>query len=129
MIFSPYLVTFFNPKAEVVTYGTMLLRALTPFYLLCCVNQILASSLRGAGNSRAPMFVMLTSFVFFRQIYLYVMANFISNEIIPIAMSYPAGWLVCTLILIVYYKKVGLKRHCVVESVSQENDAPKTEGD
>ncbi len=115
MIFSPYLVTFFNSKAEVVTYGTMLLRALTPFYLLCSVNQILASSLRGAGNSRAPMIVMLSSFVFFRQLYLYVMANFISNQIIPIAMSYPAGWFVCTLILVIYYKKVGLKRHCVVE--------------
>jgi len=115
MIFSPYLVTFFNSKAEVVTYGTMLLRALTPFYLLCSVNQILASSLRGAGNSRAPMVIMLSSFVFFRQIYLYVMANFISNQIIPIAMSYPAGWFVCTLILIVYYKRVGLRRHCLVE--------------
>lgn len=119
MIFSPYLVSFFNAKAEVVVYGTMLLRALTPFYVLCSVNQILASSLRGAGNSRAPMIIMLSSFVFFRQIYLYVMANFISNTVIPIAMSYPAGWLVCTLILIVYYKKVGLKRHCVVEQTTE----------
>ncbi len=127
MIFSPHLVTFFNSKAEVVTYGTMLLRTLTPFYLLCCVNQVIASSLRGAGNSRAPMVVMLTSFVAFRQLYLYVMANFISNEIIPIAMSYPSGWLVCTLILVIYYKKVGLKKHCVVEAEPSDTAVEKNE--
>ena len=73
------------------------------------------------------MIVMLTSFVAFRQLYLYVMANFISNEIIPIAMSYPSGWLLCTLILVIYYKKVGLKKHCVVEETSSDATAKEAE--
>jgi hypothetical protein len=50
------------------------------------------------------MVAMLASFVFFRQIYLYIMANFISNTILPIALGYPAGWLVCSVSLAIAYK-------------------------
>ncbi len=108
IIFAPSLVSFFNSKAEVVSYGVMMLRYLSPFYVLCCVNQIYSGALRGSGNSRVPMIIMLFSFVVFRQIYLYVMSNFICNEIIPIAMSYPAGWLVCSTLTLIYYRKAHL---------------------
>ena len=103
LIFASPIVAFFNGKPEVVYYGTILLRWLSPFYVLCCFNQIYAGALRGAGNSRAPMIIMLSSFVLFRQIYLFMMANFICNEIIPIGMSYPAGWLMCSAITTIYY--------------------------
>lgn len=115
MIFAPSLVEFFNDKEEVVTYGAMLLRYISPFYVLCCVNQIYSGALRGAGNSKMPMIIMLSSFVVFRQIYLYVMANFIANEVIPIAMSYPAGWLVCSLLTAIYYHKANFGKDRVVE--------------
>ncbi len=106
MFFAPGLVTFFNGKAEVVEYGSILLRVISPFYLLCCINQVLAGALRGAGNSRSVMFILLPSFVVFRQIYLYIMANYIANEFIPIAMAYPAGWFVASSLLSLYYFKV-----------------------
>ena len=122
LIFSPQLVTFFNSKPEVVEYGTLLLRLLSPFYVLCCANQILAGALRGAGNSRAPMIIMLSSFVVFRQCYLFILANFISNEVVPIAMSYPAGWLVCSVIMLTYYKKVKLTRSRLVEELPAETE-------
>lgn len=109
ILVAPAAVAFFNSKPEVVSYGTLFLRRLTPFYVLCCVNQICAAALRGSGNSRVPMFVMLGSFVVFRQCYLYIVSHFISNTILPLAMSYPAGWLVCSLTMWVYYRKVGLQ--------------------
>ena len=115
LLFAPHFVAFFNAKPEVVSYGTMLLRAISPFYVLCCVNQVYSGALRGAGNSRAPMIIMLFSFVAFRQVYLFVMANYIANEIIPIAMGYPAGWLVCSTITFIYYHKVSLAKTRVVE--------------
>lgn len=116
VIFAPGLVSFFNDKAEVVEYGTLLLRHLSPFYVLCCVNQVYSGALRGAGNSRAPMFIMLCSFVLFRQCYLYVMANFIRNEILPVAMGYPAGWLLCSALTFLYYRKASLTRTRLVDT-------------
>ena len=115
LIFARPLVGFFNAKPEVVEYGATLLMWMSPFYVLCCVNQIYAGALRGAGNSKAPMIIMLASFVVFRQIYLYVMANFISNEIIPIAMGYPAGWLICSAATLIYYKHTSLTATRLVE--------------
>ena len=114
LLFSPQIVAFFNDKPEVVEYGSMLLRWLSPFYILCCFNQIYSGALRGAGNTRAPMIIMLTSFVAFRQVYLFVMAR-LCNEIIPIAMSYPAGWLLCSLLTAIYYHKAQLSRSRLVD--------------
>ena len=114
MIFAEPIVAFFNSKSEVVQYGSLLLRWMTPFYVLCCFNQIYSGALRGAGNSRMPMIIMLTSFVMFRQVYLFVMAR-VCNEIIPIAMSYPAGWLLCSILTLTYYHKAQLGRTRLVE--------------
>ena len=114
MMFSGPIVAFFNSKPEVISYGTMLLRLLSPFYLLCCFNQVYSGALRGAGDSKAPMVIMLVSFVAFRQIYLFVTSR-ICNEIIPIAMGYPAGWMLCSLLSFIYYHKVNLGKSRLVE--------------
>ena len=68
-----------------------------------CVNQLLAAGLRGAGNSTAPMVIMLSTFVGFRQLYLFVVSTYISNDLLPVAFGYPAGWALCCLTLTIYY--------------------------
>lgn len=115
IIFAPYIAAFFNAKPEVIEFSSLFLRSLTPFYVLCCFNQIHVAALRGAGNSRAPMIITLTTFVGFRQLYLFVMANYICNEILPIAMAYPAGWLLCSTITAIYYRKVQLGKTRLVK--------------
>ena len=107
IVFAEPVVAFFNAKPEVVAYGSMLLRYVTPFYILCCFNQVYSGALRGAGNTRAPMIIMLSSFVAFRQVYLFVMSR-ICNEIIPIAMSYPAGWILCATLTTIYFHRAKL---------------------
>ena len=107
IFFRAPLVRFFNSDAEVISYGTLFLKWMTPFYVLCCVNQIYSGALRGSGDSRAPMIIMLLSFVCFRQLYLFVVSNFIANEILPLAMGYPAGWLLCSLLTLIYYHKMA----------------------
>ena len=114
MLFAPQIVAFFNSEPAVVDCGAMLLRWLSPFYVLCCFNQIYSGALRGAGNTRAPMIIMLASFVAFRQVYLFAMSR-IWNEIIPIGMSYPAGWLLCSLLTVIYYRKVQLSKSRLVD--------------
>ena len=110
IIFSGPLVTFFNSDPIVYDFGVMFLRFLTPFYLFWCANQIYSGALRGAGNSLVPMIIMLGSFVVFRQVYLYIMANFISNTILPIVMAFPAGWVLAAVITYIYYRAKGLSR-------------------
>lgn len=117
LLLAPDLTAFFNSKAEVVSYGALLLRLLSPFYFFFCINQIYSAALRGAGNSQVPMWIMLGSFVVFRQIYLYIVAHYVSNEIIPIAMSYPAGWFVCSVATLIYYRFCKFDSHRLVEDV------------
>ena len=81
---------------------------------MICFNQIYAGALQGAGSSRASMIIMLGSFVVFRQIYLYVMANFIMNAVLPIALGYPAGWLLCSISIYTYYRRTDLTKNVVV---------------
>lgn len=106
LIFAPQMVYLFNQEAAVIRYGTLFLflYLLSPFYILCCVNQVYSNVLRGAGDTRTPMIVMLGSFVVFRQIYLFVMSH-IFDSIIPIALGYPAGWLVCSVLIYACYRK------------------------
>ncbi len=104
LIFAPAVASLFNADAGVVELAGVLLRCLTPFYVFCCVNQIFSGALRGAGDSTAPMVIMLSCFVGFRQLYLYVMSNFISNDLIPIGLSYPAGWIACALTTLLYFR-------------------------
>ena len=113
--FAPALVRFFNGTPEVVTYGTLFLRMMTPFYVLTGVNQVLAGSLRGAGDSKTPMYIMLGSFVVFRQIYLYSITHFVSNAIVPVALGYPAGWIVCSAAMVFYYKRAHWEKYRLVE--------------
>ncbi len=113
--FAPHLVRFFNDTPEVIEFGTLFLRMMSPFYVLCCVNQILAGSLRGAGDSRTPMIIMLGSFVVFRQIYLFLITHFVSNTIVPVALGYPAGWLVCSTATYLYFRFAHWEKHRVVE--------------
>ena len=101
-----YIVEVFigTEESGVIHYGTMFLSYLTPFYLLPCFNQIYGGALRGSGRSSIPMMTMLFSFVFFRQIYLFIMSRYISNTILPIALGYPAGWMLCSIVLAIAYK-------------------------
>ena len=108
MIFSDTLVSVFNSNPEIISYGSSVIRWLTPFYLFWCVNQVYSGALRGVGKSTGPMIIMLASFVLFRQAYLFVVSNFISNTIFPIAMGFPAGWVLSAIITIIYYKITGL---------------------
>ena len=103
MLAAPFLAAIFNADPAVVDCAVLLLHYLTPFYIFTCVNQLLAAGLRGAGNTTAPMVIMLSSFVGFRQLYLFVMSSYISNDLIPVAMGYPAGWALCCITISLYY--------------------------
>lgn len=103
MLFSKEIAAFFNSDPEIVRHASILLTYLTPFYLCSCVNQVFSCAMRGAGNSVAPMIIMMSSFIVVRQIYLFVVSNYVSNRFLPVAFGYPVGWMVCCVTTLVYY--------------------------
>ena len=104
---SKQLMGLFSPDPEVVEYGVRFIRIVTPFYLAVCFNQIYAGALRGIGDATAPTVIMLCSFVAFRQTYLYVtkMLNF---GFLAVALAYPMGWILCSVLLTVRYRRSRL---------------------
>lgn len=96
----------FNKDENVIYYGVYFLRMISPFYLLVCSNQIYAGTLRGLGHSTAPMVIMLSSFVVFRQIYLFVTTH-LTDSLLPVSIAYPMGWLVCSIAMAIFYRRVS----------------------
>ncbi|MBQ6314383.1 MAG: MATE family efflux transporter [Mogibacterium sp.] len=108
MVFAPALVGFFNSKPEVVAFGTQILRWMTPFYVITCAANVTNSGLRGAGDSKAPMLITIFSYVVFRQIYLASVTHFMPDNLIIVCLGYPFGWILCTIISSIYFRRTNL---------------------
>ena len=109
ILLSRQLLGFFSPEEDVVAYGQRFVRIVTPFYLMLCFTQIIPGALRGIGDASVPTLIMLFSFVIFRQIYLAV-TSWLGLGFIAVALAYPIGWIVCTVLLIIRYKTSPLSR-------------------
>ena len=96
-------VSLFSRDPEVVKYGALFLRVNVFWLLFNCINHVLAGALRGRGDSRAPMVIMLFGFVAVRQAYLFIMTRFISNTPAAVGFGYPAGWVVTCILEVTYY--------------------------
>ena len=121
MIFAPTLVRLFNREAEVIAFGTLFIRLISPFYLLCTINQVYSGALRGVGDTRATMVIMLFSFVLFRQAYLFT-AYRLGGGIVPVALGYPAGWIMCSAIILIYYYRFA-RQHAIRRAQSEAEQA------
>lgn len=124
-IFAPQLTAFFNNSEGVIRYGTLVIRTLMPFYLLCCISLVFSGALRGSGNTKTPMIIMLSCYVVFRQCYLYVVANFLGNTEGLIIFSFPAGWILCSAITLIYYFAKGLKTGNIVDNTEKPQQSVK----
>ena len=93
-----------------VTFGTLFIRLNCMFDVLAASNQVQACVLRGIGDAKAPMFIMIFSFVIFRQIYLFILTH-LTASVIPVSLAYPAGWVLCSINMQVYFRKSGWQKY------------------
>ena len=101
--FAAPAVGLFTPDSSVIRFGVLFLRA-NVFFLLCnCVNHVLAGALRGGGDARTPMLLMLSCFVLLRQAYLFITTHFIANLPVLVGLGYPVGWTACCVIEFAYF--------------------------
>ena len=100
--FAPGAVRMFSPDPAVIRYGVLFVRTNVFFMLFNCVNHVLAGALRGRGDSRGPMVIMLSTFVVLRQCYLYFVTRYIANTPRIVGFGYPVGWMACCVIELIY---------------------------
>ncbi len=112
--FAPAAVRLFSPDPAVIQYGVLFIRANTFFLLFACVDHVLAGALRGRGDSRGPMIIMLSTFVVLRQIYLYWVTRCVANTPLLVGLGYPVGWISCCIVEVAYALIMRRRR---VESV------------
>lgn len=110
--FAPQLVSLFNRDPEVVYYGTLFMRLCVMVVPLTCFTQIFSGTMRGAGSAKIPMYIMLTSYVVFRQIYLFVMSH-VAHSPYTIGFGYPAGWILCAILTTLAYKFSGWDKKAI----------------
>jgi len=101
-IFPKTLVGLFNRDPDVLYYGAYFLKVGAFFYIFRILNQVFAGALRGLGNALAPTLVMLSSFVVFRQIYLFIITR-LTHHFMAVALAYPVGWGLCGLLMTIVY--------------------------
>lgn len=102
-LFAAPAVGLFTPDDSVIAYGVLFVRANCFFLLFNCVNHVLAGALRGRGDSKGPMIIMLLAFVGIRQVYLFVVTHFIANTPFLVGFGYPVGWTSCCIIELTYF--------------------------
>ena len=103
ILFAPSAVRLFSPDPVVIEFGVLFIRVNGAFLLFNCVNHVLAGALRGRGDARGPMIIMLSTFVALRQIYLFFVTRFVANTPLLVGFGYPVGWMACCIIELLYY--------------------------
>lgn len=101
-LFAAQLVSLFNDEPKVIEIGTAMVCSISLFYWLLPLREVYIGILRGYGNSRMPMILVLIGNVAVRQIFLAV--SMASNQAVEnIYYSYPIAWFGSSLLVLVYF--------------------------
>lgn len=103
-VFAEPAIGWFSKDQSVIDFGALFIHANVFFLIANCVNHTLAGALRGRGDSKGPMFIMIGCFVVIRQIYLFVVTRYIDNTPLLVGLGYPVGWVTCCFTELIYYR-------------------------
>ncbi len=101
---APILLRMFSQEPEVLAVGTTQARTESLFYCLLSLNHCIAGILRGAGKTRIPMIVMLSSWCLLRITYISIIVRVIP-VVNVIFWAYPLTWTVSVIAFLIYYFK------------------------
>ncbi len=103
-VYAEPAIRLFSQDQSVIDYGALFIHANVFFLIANCVNHTLAGALRGRGDSRGPMIIMICCFVVIRQIYLFVVTRYVANTPLLVGFGYPVGWVSCCIVEVLYYR-------------------------
>ena len=121
-LFAEPATALFTSDSAVIEFSALFLHSNVFYLLFNCVNHVAASALRGEGDSRSPMIIMLASFVGIRQVYLFILTRYISNTPRLVGFGYPVGWFTCFLLMAAYLLRRQRKNGALPGSKKTEEE-------
>ena len=109
-IFAKQMAGIFNPDPDVVSHAVRVIRIVTPFYLFMAFNQPMVAAIRGSGNALWPAVGQVLSLIGARQVYLFVITSFVSNELEAVVGGFPVGWGSFTIVIVIILLTGGFGR-------------------
>ena len=109
-LFSDLCIRMFSQEADVIYYGSWMMRTLVPFYSILNIAQVLTGAVRGTGNTTVPMLINVFYYCIIRQVFLAVAMMFV-NSIVVVFWSYPLTWTLSAVTLFIYYKSGSWLKH------------------
>ena len=109
-LFSDLCIRMFSQEADVIYYGSWMMRTLVPFYSILNIAQVLTGAVRGTGNTTVPMLINVFYYCIIRQVFLAVAMMF-ANSIVVVFWSYPLTWTLSAVTLFIYYKRGSWLKH------------------
>ncbi len=105
-LFGGQLLGLFTTDLEVLELGKHIIAITAPCYIFYVCIEILSGTIRGAGNSLAPM--LLTCFgVCVLRVGWVFLAIPLYRHFDMVIISYPISWIIASLMFIVYYRKAN----------------------
>lgn len=101
-IFRVPLFGIFTTDGNVVEIGSRMLQMIAPFYLFYVIVEIFSGALRGIGDVVIPTFIILCSICLLRSVWIMI-AIPIWPVLTTILVSYPATWILSSILFLVYY--------------------------
>ncbi len=103
LLFGRGILAFFNQDRNVIDIGYVVLTYCVPGYIMWVINEVLAGTLRGAGDAFWPMVINLAGICGLRLIWLYTAVP-LHHTAGMISLSYPITWTVTGIAFLIYYK-------------------------
>ena len=104
------LLSIYTSDPEVIEAGLIRLFCVCSTYFLCGIMDVLVGGLRGIGASLTPMIVSIAGVCGFRILWIYTLFQW-NHDIYTLYLSYPASWILTSLLhficyLLIYHKMI-----------------------
>jgi Na+-driven multidrug efflux pump len=101
--FAPELASLFISDNEVLSVAVWLVRLMAPFYLLYLFGDVFSATIRGCGETLAPMILTMFGTCVFRVLWVIVVTRNGQPPLSHMAWGYPVSWAVNSAMFCVYY--------------------------
>ncbi len=104
LMFGTKIMGIFTDDAEVIYYGSLMMKWMAPFYFLCSFTNVCSGVIRGSGEAMIPMFIMVGNFCLVRMVWLAITTRIFGNIHVVFA-CYVFTWVTASIMMMIYYKK------------------------